>query len=77
MSSIKVLNSCNSLPAAGDHEHRCLEEREQANRASAETGLALFIPVCRDDGTYVEVRFTNTSMVWKVGLRLRELAPAE
>ena len=43
-----------SIPS-GEHENRCLEEREQANRASAESGIPIFIPVCRDDGTYVEV----------------------
>ena len=33
-----------------------MEDREEANRRSAESGFPLFIPVCREDGSYVEVR---------------------
>ena len=64
-SSTTRLRSC-SPPIAGEHEHRCLEDREEANRRSAESGFPLFIPVCREDGTYVEVRvvgFTDTEHV--------------
>jgi hypothetical protein len=48
-------------------QQRCHEHRLQALKQSNETGIPVFVPVCRDDGSYVEVQcFYGTGYCWCV-----------
>jgi hypothetical protein len=50
-------------------EHRCLEHRADAFKTSNESGIPIFIPVCRADGRYVEVQcHYGTGYCWCVNL---------
>ena len=37
-------------------EFRCLEEREQALKTSNESGIPIFVPVCKENGQYVDIQ---------------------
>ena len=48
-------------------ETRCLEERLIALKTSNESGIPVFVPVCREDGRYVEVQcHYGTGYCWCV-----------
>jgi hypothetical protein len=48
-------------------ETRCLEERLLALKTSNESGIPVFVPVCREDGTYVDVQcHYGTGYCWCV-----------
>ncbi len=48
-------------------ETRCLEERLIALKTSNESGIPVFVPVCREDGSYVDVQCHNgTGYCWCV-----------
>ena len=36
-------------------EYRCLEERRQALKTSNESGVPIFVPVCREDGEMIYI----------------------
>ena len=45
----------------------CLQERLRALKTTNETGIPIFVPVCRSDGSYVEVQcFYGTGYCWCV-----------
>ena len=46
---------------------RCLEERDQALKASNSSGIPIFVPVCHSDGSYVDVQcHYGTGYCWCV-----------
>ena len=46
---------------------RCLEERDQALKASNSSGIPIFVPVCHPDGSYVDVQcHYGTGYCWCV-----------
>ncbi len=48
-------------------ENRCEEERAHAMKTSEESGFPIFVPVCRPDGSYVEVQcHMETGYCWCV-----------
>jgi hypothetical protein len=48
-------------------ETRCLEERLLALKTSNESGIPVFVPVCREDGSYVDVQcHYGTGYCWCV-----------
>ena len=50
-------------------EYRCLEEREQALKTSNESGIPIFVPVCKENGQYVDVQCHHgTGYCWCVNL---------
>ena len=36
------------------YEQNCLEQRRKSQETSKETGIPVFVPVCKDDGSFVE-----------------------
>ena len=50
-------------------EFRCLEEREQALKTSNESGIPIFVPVCKENGQYVDIQcHQGTGYCWCVNL---------
>ena len=50
-----------------NEEQNCLKQRENALKTSNQTGIPVFVPVCQDDGSYVEVQcFYGTGYCWCV-----------
>ena len=55
---------CSTSP---DYSRRCESEREQALQSSAESGIPIFVPVCKEDGSYVDVQcHYGTGFCWCV-----------
>ena len=49
------------------YEQNCLEQRRKSQETSKETGIPVFVPVCKDDGSFVEVQcFYGTGYCWCV-----------
>ena len=50
-------------------EFRCLEEREQALKTSNESGIPIFVPVCKENGQYVDIQcHQGTGYCWCVNV---------
>ena len=50
-------------------EFRCLEEREQALKTSNESGIPIFVPVCKENGQYVDIQcHQGTGYCWCVNI---------
>ena len=50
-----------------DPPQNCFKQRQRALKTSNETGIPVFVPVCRDDGSFVEVQcFYGTGYCWCV-----------
>ena len=62
------INHCLPLEYILD-EFRCLEEREQALKTSNESGIPIFVPVCKENGQYVDIQcHQGTGYCWCVNL---------
>ena len=52
-----------------EDEFRCLEERKQALKTSNESGIPIFVPVCKENGQYVDIQcHQGTGYCWCVNL---------
>ena len=48
-------------------EGLCLQQRQNALKTTNETGIPIFVPVCKQDGSYVEVQcYYGTGYCWCV-----------
>ena len=52
-----------------DDAQNCFHQRQKSLKTSNETGIPVFVPVCKDDGSFVEVQcFYGTGYCWCVNL---------
>ena len=57
------------FPLFNSDEFRCLEEREQALKTSNESGIPIFVPVCKENGQYVDIQcHQGTGYCWCVNV---------
>ncbi len=50
-----------------DDSENCIIQREKALKTSNETGIPVFVPVCHEDGSFVDVQcFYGTGYCWCV-----------
>ena len=58
---------CLTFPAPQVEEGLCLQQRLNALKTTNETGIPIFVPVCKSDGSYVEVQcYYGTGYCWCV-----------